>query len=180
MSPSRMKVNEFDVGAERGEIHRERRGGLLAAERLFQFPVTAVDPYAVARDVRRREEGEPHDVVPVHVRHEDMVGLRRRRAMPRERLLAERTHAGAQVAQHVVGSAGFDFDAGRVPAVASGNRQAQAVDEGCEVGVGGERLAGRGAQCRHDLVAYADGGQRDGQRTARAPEAYAHHAAAAS
>ena len=128
--PACRRTNSMSA-RQRPELHRKRRRGLLATERQLQFFVTAVDPDAIARNVRRREKGKAHDVVPVHVGHEDVIRLRRRGAMARERLLAERTHARAEVAQHVLGAAGLDLDAGGVPAVAPGDRQSEAVDEGC-------------------------------------------------
>src|SRR5262249_62184873 len=84
---------------------------------FIEHPRTAVNADAVAGYVRRSEEREPHDVVPVHVRHEDVVGLRRRRAVAGKRFLAEGTHAGAQIAENIFRTTGFDLDAGAVAAI---------------------------------------------------------------
>src|SRR5262249_61168906 len=85
--------------------------------RFLDPRMTAVNADAVAGYVRRSEEREPHDVVPVHVRHEDVVGLRRRRAVAGKRFLAEGTHAGAQIAENIFRTTGFDLDAGAVAAI---------------------------------------------------------------
>ncbi len=159
---------------------RERRRGLLSPERFLEDLVPAVDVDAVARNVGRSEEREPHDVVPVHVRHEDVIRLRRFGAMTRHRLLAEGPHARTQVAQHVIGTPGFQFDAGSMSAVAPSNREAHAVDVGGDFIVRCEVPAGRSAQRADQLVAHAGCGQCDGQGTARTPEPDALHVAAAS
>ena len=171
---------EFDVRGEDREIHRERRRSLLSPECLFEYLVPAVDANAVTWNVGWGEEGKPHDVVPMHVGHEDVIGLRRCRAVARHHLLAERPHTRAEVAQHILGAAGFDLDARGVSAVGAGDGQAKAVDIGTELVIRGERAPGRIAQCPDHLVADCGRGQRDGQRSARAPEPDALHLAAAS
>ena len=69
-----LEPHELDVGAERVEVDRERRLLLLPAQRRLEMLVAAVDDHAVAGNVGRREERQPHDVVPVHVRQEHVVG----------------------------------------------------------------------------------------------------------
>ena len=102
-------MDELDVAPKHREVHRKRRRVLLPPQRRLELLVAAVDAHPVARDVGRREERQAHDVVPVQVRHEDVIGLRRDGAVPRERRLAERPHAAAQVAQHVFRAAGLDL-----------------------------------------------------------------------
>ena len=86
--------------------HREIRPGTTAAP-------SAGAARLRARGARRRrrarlpgmyagpEKRQAHDVIPVHVRHEQVIRLRRRRAVARDRRLAERPQAAAQVADHV-------------------------------------------------------------------------------
>ena len=50
------------------------------------------------------------------------------RPVARERALAERPDAAAEVAQHVVGTAGLDLDARRVAAKRSGDLGSESVD----------------------------------------------------
>ena len=112
LSRVRLQPDEFDVGAERREVHRKRGRGLLPPQRRFEHGVAAVDANAVAGHVGGREERQAHDVVPVHMGHEDVIGLRRRRRDARCAALAERSHAAAEVAQDVIRTAGLDLDAG--------------------------------------------------------------------
>ena len=71
--------------------------------------MSAVDAQAIARNVRGREERQPHDVVPVHMGDEDVIRLRRRRTVARKRGLTERTHAAAEVELLNTGDAVAEF-----------------------------------------------------------------------
>src|SRR5690242_21682249 len=98
--------------------------------------MATVDANAIAANVRRREKREPHDVVPVHVGHEHMVGLRRARAVTRDRTLTERANARAEVAEHVFRGAGLDLDAWTMAAVGAGARHPEAIDVRVELQIG--------------------------------------------
>jgi hypothetical protein len=105
------EMDELDVGLQEREVHGKRRLILLPPERRLEPRMAAVDAHAVAGNVRGREERQPHDVVPVHVGHEDVIGLRRLRAVPRDRGLPERARAAPQVADDVFRLARLDLDA---------------------------------------------------------------------
>ena len=60
-----------------------------------------VDRDLRARDVRRREERQALDVIPVHVREQHVVVARLAGGLARE-LVAERAHAGAGVDDQAV------------------------------------------------------------------------------
>ena len=137
----RLQANEFDARTQCGEVDGERRRRLLPPQRGFEFRVRAVDADAIARPIRRREERESHDVVPVHVGHEDMERLRRGGTVTGDDALAERTHAGSQVAEDEIRTAGDDLDAGTVAAEGAGHGKTQAVHVGLKFGVRGERCA---------------------------------------
>ena len=104
------------LGAERGELDREAGRGVLSAQRLLELGVAAVDPDPVARREGRHEERKAHDVIPVHVRHQDVVRLRLGRAVLGHRADGEFASAGAEVAEQVLGPARVDLDAGGVAA----------------------------------------------------------------
>jgi hypothetical protein len=116
----------------------------------------------------------------MHVRHEDVIRLRRCGAVARHRLLSEGSHARAQVAQHVLGPAGLDLDAGGVPAVAAGDRQSEIVDVGVQLVIRVECPPGSATQRADQLVADAGRCERDRKGTARTPEPDALHVATAS
>ena len=160
------------------EVHRKRRLVLLPPQRRLEPRMAAVDADAVAGNVRGREERQPHDVIPVHMGHEDVIRLRRLRAVARERRLAERARAAPQVADDVLRLAGLDLDAGRVSAVGPDFREGEAVDVALDVGIRPESAARCAAQRGNDLVAHDGRGERDRERPARAPEPDAFHRAA--
>ncbi len=175
VAPARLEVHELDVRAQVREVDGKRRRVLLAAQRGLELRMAAVEANPVARNVGRREERQPHDVIPVQVGDEDVVGLRRSGAVAGERGLPERTQAAAQIAQHVLGAAGFDLDARRVPAVGSGDRKPQPVHIFADFAHRREDAARRAAHRGNDLLANRRRGERDRQRAARAPEADALH-----
>ena len=171
-----LEMNEFHLRAEDREIDRKRRLVLLPAQRRLQPVVAAVDHDPVSGNEGRHEERQPHDVVPVQVRQEDVEGLRGALALRRGGL-TERPQAAAHVADEVVGAAGFELDARAVSAVGAGHRKRQIRENLFQVGFGGESVTARSAQRRKKLLAQARRGQRDRQRTPRPPEANPHHAA---
>ena len=129
MAPARIERNELDGGAKGREIDGKRRRRLLAAQRRFEPRMSAIDVKAVAGDVSGAEKRQSHDVVPVHVGHEDVIRLRRRRVVARERRFAERPHAAAEIAQHVIRSAGLDLDARRMTAVSPADGKVEVLDK---------------------------------------------------
>jgi hypothetical protein len=75
------------------------------------------------------EKRETHNVVPMHMRHKEIVGLRLCRPMFAHEMLAEAAQAGSHVANGVEISPD-DFHAGRVAAVAVAQGEVQlGVDE---------------------------------------------------
>ena len=66
-------LDELDVRAQPVERHRERYFLLLAAKRLFGLGMTGVDDDAGIWVERGSEEREPHDMVPVQMRLEEIV-----------------------------------------------------------------------------------------------------------
>jgi len=107
---------ELDVGAGLGVIHRKIGGPHLAAERFFQPAVAAVNDDPVAGNVDRREKGDAHQVIPVQMGNEDVIGLRIRHAELGDLGLAERAGAATHVADEMLGAVADDFDARRVAA----------------------------------------------------------------
>ena len=104
-----------------------------------------------------------------------MVGLRRRRAVPRDRGLSERTHAAAQVAQHVFAATGLDLDARRVAAIRAGHGDPQTVEVVVDFAVRRESAARGTAQRDRQLAPDIRCRERNGQRAASSPEADALH-----
>ena len=130
---SRLQLDEFDSRAELAEVDRETRIGLLTNENVAHPLVTAVDANHVAGDVRRREKREPHDVIPMRMRQENVEARLLRRAMLRDQRVAELAHAGADVAQHILVATRFNLDATRVAAVGAADGERQLIyDEGVD------------------------------------------------
>jgi hypothetical protein len=177
--PIGLQGDELDGRAQRREVDRERRRCVLAAERLLELVMAAVDSDAIARDVGRGEERESHDVVPMHMGHQHIVGLRRTRSVARDRLHGELAGARAEIADQIVRPAGLDLDAGRVAAERARLGKAELL---LDEGAGGLRrleiAPGRPDQGDRDLIAHRDRRQRDRQRAAGAPEDDLHPASA--
>src|SRR5258706_1511158 len=95
VAASRLQHAKFDGGAETAERYRKKRRVLLSAQRTFKLRVASVDLDDVARNVRRRKEGESHDVIPVHMRHEYVVHPGMRRALPGQNVVSENPDAAA-------------------------------------------------------------------------------------
>src|SRR5678815_3397580 len=105
-------MEELDIRLEVREGHGKRRWVHLPPQCRLELAVATVDAHPVAGNVGRREERQAHDVVPVQVRHEDVIRLRRGRPVPRYGRLSERSRAAAQVAEHVMRAVGLDLHAG--------------------------------------------------------------------
>ena len=71
---------EFDAGGKMIEPHRKRRLRLLPTQREFHVWVAAVNHDPVAGNVNRHEKRQSHDVIPMQMGHEHMVGLWHARA----------------------------------------------------------------------------------------------------
>src|SRR5258708_39040132 len=103
---------------------------MLMPDRLLQYLVAAVNADRVAWDIGRGKERKPHDVVPMQVRHEDVVTGLAARSVPGEQMIAELAHPGAQIAQHVFVTTGCDFHTAGVAAVGAADRKRQfAIDK---------------------------------------------------
>ena len=176
---SGLQANEFDVRAQRGKIHGERRCAVLSPQSLLESGVPAIDAEPVAFEIGGGEKRKPHDVVPMHVGHEDVIRLRRSR-VARHGLLAEGAHAAAEVAEDVLGTSRFDLDARAVTAIGAGHGDIEAVDIGIELTVRCKGAPGRAAQRSHYLLADLGRGEGDRQRSAGAPETDAFHGSDAS
>ena len=143
--------------------------------------VPAVDAYPVAGDVRRREERKPHDVVPVHVGHEDVKCLRRRRV--RAAPLTPWPNARTPVPRSHSTYSGRRF---RSPRRTCGRRRFRTpASRGRRRRLPDRRPTRRSvrrprAQPGISFVADAGRRQRHRQRPARTPEPDALHRAAAS
>ena len=172
---ARHQVDELEGGTKRREADRKRRGVHLSAQRGLELRVAAVDTEAIAGDVRGDEERQPHDVIPMQMGKEDVVGPRRSRAMPRENRLPERTHAATQIAQDVVASAGLEFDARGVAAERSRYGKAEPVDVRFDGVIRSQWASPCAAHGRDDARAEFRGGKRHRKRPARAPETDAFH-----
>ena len=118
---------EFDLGRKVVEAYRKRRLGLLAAQRELHMRVAAMDHDPVARDIYRGKKRQAHDVVPVQMGHEHMVGLWRAGAKTFEHALTQWTHTGAQVENKVLGAAGIDLHTAGVAAKGPGHIEAQTI-----------------------------------------------------
>ena len=107
------------LGGQLVKAHRKRRFRLLAPEGPLDVAVTTVNHHPVAGNIDRGKEWKAHDVVPVQMGHEHMVGLRYARAKVVEQGLAK-----------VMGSAQYlddlDFAPGLLHAVLDESTQAHA------------------------------------------------------
>src|SRR5438105_4816003 len=90
-----LQLNELDGRGERAEIDRKARVRLLSMQCLPKDRVTAVNADHIARDVCRAKEREPHDVVPMHMRQQDVETMRSLRPVLRQYMVAELTRTGA-------------------------------------------------------------------------------------
>ena len=160
------------------EGYWKARLGLLPAKRPFEFGVAAVNHDPVTGDIHRCKKREPHDVVPVQVRHKYVISLRRRRSEAGEHVLPERPGAAAHVANDVTARLVIverDFHTRRVTAKRAGNVKAQLlIDEARDGVFGVERLADRPGECGQQLLADLRRGDRYRDGTPRAPEAKLH------
>src|SRR5258706_5295343 len=141
---------------------------------MLQHVVAAVDADLRAGDVRGAEEGETHDVVPVHVGHEDVHrgGLAR---LAGEHVHAERPRAAAHVADVVLVAGQLDLHAGRVAAEGVREREVELLGRvGVRFLVARESLARGLHQRLRELVADIGGREVARIRPAGAPEAHAH------
>jgi hypothetical protein len=107
----RLEGHEFDGGAETIERHRETRRILLSPKGFFEVAVTAVDPNPISRNVGGSKKRKAHDVVPVKVGLEHVIGVRLRWAVARDDTVSESAYAAAEVAQHIIGVAGIQLNA---------------------------------------------------------------------
>ena len=161
---------KLDAGTCLCVVDREVRGLHLLADRLFQLRVAAVHHDAVARDVHGGEIREAHQVIPVQMGNEDVIGLRICHAELRHLGLAERAGAATHVADEMLGAVADDFDARRVAAKGAADGERQGVDELVEGGVILECLSVGRDQGTDDLLANVAASQCNRQGAACSPE----------
>ena len=121
------------LGGQLVKAHRKRRFRLLAPEGPLDVAVTTVNHHPVAGNIDRGKEWKAHDVVPVQMGHEHMVGLRYARAKVVEHGLAKRARTAAQIENDVLGMPGDELHAAGMAAEAAGHIKAEPVDKGFDV-----------------------------------------------
>jgi hypothetical protein len=101
-----LEFDEFNGRAQRSKIDRKAWGGLLAHERLAHHLVAAVDADYVAGNECGGEEREPHDVVPMQMRHEDIKSMLAGGSVAGQQAVAELARARAEIAEYEFVAAG--------------------------------------------------------------------------
>ena len=117
-----LDLMEVELRRHRLERHREELVTRDAADHLIELVGRGeqrVHGDLGAGDVRRREERQPLDVVPVDVREQHMVMPRFTAGLARE-LVAELAHAGAGVDDHGLSGCRAGLDARRLAAILDG------------------------------------------------------------
>ena len=137
--------------------------------------MAGVNPDHCLRIEGGREKWEAHDVIPVKVGLEEIVGLAVTARIPAHRIQAELAQPASHVADEVGTIAGFKLDAGRGAAVRRAHREAQFLfDERLGLGFVGEASSGGGDKGAGDLFPDDIGRRRNRQRTPGAPETHEH------
>src|SRR5215510_3221357 len=100
-------------------IHRKAGSCVLPVKCLLQDreSVTPIDTNGIAWNVGGREKGEPHDVIPMHMGHEEVIDLRGAWAVLAHDLLPKAAQTRAHVADHVLCAAN-EFHTRRVATIA--------------------------------------------------------------
>src|SRR5678816_3999705 len=133
-----------------------------------------MNAYSIAGKVSRWKKWKAHDVVPMHMGHEEIIDLRLPPSMLRQCLFAEAAQSRAHVAECVM-IAATDFDTGGIAAVAAAHGKLQfRIDESVERRFVGEFTPIGLEQGAFDFV--ANGGSIAGcrQRAPRSPKTDAH------
>ena len=91
-----------------------------------------MDDDPVAGKIDWRKKREAHQVIPVQVRHEHVIGLRFPRSEAFEHRLSERAGAAAHVEDHVFVTAAVNLHTTGVAAKGSGDVETEAVDIGID------------------------------------------------
>src|SRR5690606_21730333 len=124
------------------------------------------------------EEGEPHEVIPVKVRHED-VDQGRAASPPRLDVRAEWARTASHVAYEVLipGARGHHLHAGGMAAEGTAEGSREPVLDECARFLDAVELRVMGEHERlRKAVAQVARGERHRQRSSGAPEAHAHGA----
>src|SRR5262249_1878393 len=108
--------NKLDRCSERAKIDGKPRRRVLGMQRLAQCVVAAIDANAVPGDVSGRKKWEPHDVVPVGMRQEDVEAVLLFAAMLPQHVIADLAYSSAEIAQHIFITAGDELDAAGIAA----------------------------------------------------------------
>ncbi len=166
---------ELDVRSHGVERHWKLRARHLAAQRFLTLFVVGVENDLVARDVGGHEKRKALDVVPVQVRHENVVGAGLLGLTRGHELMAEVANAGPGVTDDVSAAWVIELDARRVGAVgrAHGKRQF-AINKRIDLLFAGQILPLRRFESPKNLLAHHRRGHRRGQRTLCSPEADFH------
>ena len=115
--PTGFEGHELDRRGKRAKIYGKPRSRVLRAQRLFKLLVAAENANSVPGNVSGGEKREPHDVVPMSVRQEDVEAVLAPAAMLAQNAIAELAYTAAEIAQYVFIAAGDDLDAAGVAAV---------------------------------------------------------------
>src|SRR5262249_22694560 len=109
-----------------------------------------------------------------------MIGLRRGCTVALHGFLRKGPHARAEITKHILAATGLDLDARTVATVGARNGHPEGIDVGFDLVFRRKAPARRAAQCGNHFLADRIRGERDRQRSPRAPEADALHWATAS
>ena len=102
------QLNEFHVRGHLVEFNRKARWCLLQTEGVLKHVVTAMKADFRSGNIRRAEERKTHDVVPVHMRHENIYRCRSA-MLSGQQVRTERTRAAAHVADVILVTAEIKF-----------------------------------------------------------------------
>ena len=168
-------MNEFESGAEGFERDGEGDRLLLATQGLFGVWVAGMDNDGRAGIEGRREIRQAHDVVPMHVGHEEVEDPGMALGAAAIGAMAEIPKARSHVADKEGVVPRFDLDAGGCAAVAAIGREVEIrAGEFRRLGLIAERAATGGYQRVSDLGQDDVGMGRHRQRPSGTPETDEH------
>ena len=146
-------MDELDVCRHLVERNGKTRWRLLQSIGVLKHIVTTVDANFCAGNVGGTEEREPHDVIPVHVRHKNIYCCGTS-LLARQHMCAKWPRTAPHIADVILVAAQVEFDTGCVSAKCALDRKPELV-AGERAGFFGRRkTAARGFEQRlHNLVA---------------------------
>src|SRR4051812_15904893 len=167
------KCDEADVRFPGIEGSREKRLVLLSPKRLFGVVVAGMNHDFRVRIERRQEGREAHDMVPVHMRQEEIIFLRTPIPASPGRIAAHFLQSAAHVADEIGMLAAIDLDAAGCAAIGRSRGEIELViDETARVLAIGKGFAARGHKHIDDLASNVARGDRYRQRSSRSPETH--------